>query len=561
MHAMVTSPTRRRALFPAALLVAAALASANAAQPVYFPDDPIAIDPETQDAGKVREWALSDPYDFVENTFFKPGDRTPRRALNINTIDEVPDSSWFTNRAGVKPLTPEEVRRGPDTTSGPAPGKWTVVSGKSDGVTPGFTIRDSANVMWFIKFDPESNPEMATGAEMVATKLFWALGFHVPENHLAVLRRDNLVVGDTATIRDLTGRKRKLTESDVDELLTRGAHNDDDTFRVIASKALAGKPVGPYRYYGTRPDDPNDIHPHEHHRELRGLRVFSAWLNHDDSRSINSLDTIVERDGRKMLWHHLIDFGSTLGSASLYAQKPRAGNEYIWEARPTVITALTLGLYVRPWIRVEYPDIKSLGNIEASFFQPEAWKPEYPNQAFLNAQADDLFWAARKTMAISDEAIRAAVESAEYSDPAATSYLADVIIARRDKVGLTWLNVVNPLVDFQLSPSGAFTSRNIAVDTRRALPAESYQARWGRFDNATGKVTPVGEPQTATLPLFQAPAAILDSAFVQLEISSMSKVNPAWATPVRVRFRRAADGWQLVGVVRTPVPAASDSSR
>ncbi len=77
MHAMVTSPTRRRALLPAAfLVVAAALASANAAQPVYFPDDPIAVDPETQDAGNVREWALSDPYDFVENTFFKPGDRT-----------------------------------------------------------------------------------------------------------------------------------------------------------------------------------------------------------------------------------------------------------------------------------------------------------------------------------------------------------------------------------------------------------------------------------------------------------------------------------------------------
>ncbi len=164
-------------------------------------------------------------------------------------------------------------------------------------------------------------------------------------------------------------------------------------------------------------------------------------------------------------------------------------------------------------------------------------------------------------MAISDEAIRAAVESAEYSDPAATSYLGDVIIARRDKIGLTWLNVVNPLVDFQLSPSGAFSSRNVAVDTRRALPAESYHVQWGRFDNATGKVTPVGEPQTATLPLFQAPAAVLDSPFVQLEISSMSKVNPAWATPVRVRFRRAADGWQLVGVVRTPEPAASDSSR
>ena len=200
--------------------------------------------------------------------------------------------------------------------------------------------------MWFIKFDPESNPEMATGAEMVATKLFWALGFHVPENHLAVLRRDNLVVGDTATIRDLTGRKRKLTEGDVDELLTRGARNDDDTFRVIASKALAGKPVGPYRYYGTRPDDPNDILPHEHRRELRGpARLLGVaqprrLAQHQLPRHASSSGTAAS-----CVWHHLIDFGSTLGSASLHAQKPRAGNEYIWEARPTVITALTLGLY------------------------------------------------------------------------------------------------------------------------------------------------------------------------------------------------------------------------
>ena len=117
------------------------------------------------------------------------------------------------------------------------------------------------------------------------------------------------------------------------------------------------------------------------------------------------------------MWHHLIDFGSTLGSGSIYAQKPRAGNEYLWEARPTVITALTLGLWVRPWIRVKYADIKSLGNIEATFFQPEAWKPEYPNAAFDHALPDDLFWAARKLMAISDDAIRAAVETARYSDP------------------------------------------------------------------------------------------------------------------------------------------------
>ncbi len=82
-----------------------------------------------------------------------------------------------------------------------------------------------------------------------------------------------------------------------------------------ASKSLPGKPLGPFRYFGTRLDDPNDIVPHEHRRELRAVRVFAAWLNHMDSRGINTLDTLVDADDRWLVRHHLLDFGSTLGSA------------------------------------------------------------------------------------------------------------------------------------------------------------------------------------------------------------------------------------------------------
>jgi hypothetical protein len=559
---MPRPPSRPRFLL-AALLLAITLAShaISAQLPAYFPDDPIATDPETQDASKVASWAISDPYDFVQNTFFKPGDRTPRRAVNVNTIDEVPDSSWFTNRAGVRPISADEVRRGPDTTSGPAPGTWTIVSGKSDGVTPGFTIRDTAGLIWFIKFDPHSNPEMATGAEIVATKLFWALGYHVPENHVATLRQDDLAIADTATIKDLRGQRRKLTDDDVDRLLTQGARNEDETYRVVASRAVPGKPIGPFRYFGTRPDDPNDIHPHEHRRELRGLRVFAAWLNHDDSRSINSLDTIVERGGRPIVWHHLIDFGSTLGSGSIYAQKPRAGNEYLWEARPTVITALTLGLWVRPWIRVRYPDMKSVGNIEAAFFQPESWKAEYPNAAFDQAQPDDLFWAARRVMAISDDAIRAAVDAAQYTDPRATAYLQDVIIARRNKVGVAWLTHVNPLVDFALAADGTLTFANAAVDSGRAEPADSYAVQWARFDNNTGEATPVGKPETMSTLSAKAPSAVLEARFVEARVAAHTPAHPVWAEPVVVRFRRQADGWALVAVRRGPEPAAAGGTK
>ena len=86
------------------------------------------------------------------------------------------------------------------------------------------------------------------------------------------------------------------------------------------------------------PTIPNDIFPHEHRRELRGMRVFAAWLNHDDSRAINSLDVLVGQPGRRHVRHYLIDFGSTLGSGSVSAQKPRAGWEYMWEPSTTLET-------------------------------------------------------------------------------------------------------------------------------------------------------------------------------------------------------------------------------
>jgi len=45
-------------------------------------------------------------------------------ALNVNTLGEVPDSSWFTNRLGRYDMTIDEVVRGPNQVEGPAPGIW-----------------------------------------------------------------------------------------------------------------------------------------------------------------------------------------------------------------------------------------------------------------------------------------------------------------------------------------------------------------------------------------------------------------------------------------------------
>ena len=150
----------------------------------------------------MKSWDISDPYDFFENTFTQTrrshtaagGQREHGgRGARFQLVHESDGRPY----ALVRGRGPTRPRHRP---TGRPPGPWTVISGKSDGITPGFTIRDSAGIIWFIKFDPPSNPEMATGAEMVSTKLFWALGFHVPENHLATLRRDNLEIDAKATI-------------------------------------------------------------------------------------------------------------------------------------------------------------------------------------------------------------------------------------------------------------------------------------------------------------------------------------------------------------------------
>ena len=52
----------------------------------------------------------------------------------------------------------------------------------------------------------------------------------------------------------------------------------------------------------------------------------------------------------------------------------------------------------------------------------------------MELRDDDAFWAARRVAAFTDELIRAAVHTGQFSDPAAEKYLGDVLIKRRDKI-------------------------------------------------------------------------------------------------------------------------------
>ena len=52
------------------------------------------------------------------------------RARGVNALDEVPDSTWFTNRIGVAPVSRDVLRRGPSEVASPQAYKpWTITSG------------------------------------------------------------------------------------------------------------------------------------------------------------------------------------------------------------------------------------------------------------------------------------------------------------------------------------------------------------------------------------------------------------------------------------------------
>jgi hypothetical protein len=480
-----------------ALAFVAFIAPSTFAQ-TFRADDPVRVDNDTAiDVKNIAAHKLSDYYDFLQHSFGKPGDRTSIRALNINTLGEVPDSSWFQNRHAVRRMDLDDLARGPNTGSGPSmQQRWVVIGAKIEGITPGFRIRDARGDVYVIKFDPPRNPELATAAEVISTKFFHALGYNVPENYVISFTRDQLRVDPEATIGDGAARERRLKESELDAILKRVRSSPDGRFRALASKLLPGTPLGPFQYQGTRPDDPNDIFPHEHRRELRGLRVFAAWLNHDDSRAVNSLDTLIEEAGRHYVRHYLMDFGSTLGSGTVGAQSPRAGSEYMWEPSAVLKRIVTLGLWDRDWVWVRYPNYSSIGRFEAEHFQPQDWKPEYPNPAFLNATDEDTYWAAKAVMAFSDEDIRAIVKTGQLSDPEAEEYLVRTLIARRDKIGRYWLSRLTSFDHFSVV-DGQLQFEHIASQYAFA-PRPVHRITWFAFDPAAGTLQLVTEDRLKT---------------------------------------------------------------
>jgi hypothetical protein len=517
----------------------------------FHSDDPLMQDPDRNPIPMPKKRKLSQIYDLVENTWIlrpKKDEEIPA-AQNINTLGEVPDSSWYTNRMSARIMSMDELVRGPDQlgdVDGHKP--WSLISAKTEGVTPGFTARNTKGDVFFIKFDPPDNPQMSTSTEAISTKFFYAFGYNVPQNYLTFLRQQDLEISPEAELTDENGAVRPVERKDIEKIFARIYQGPDGKTPAIASLRLRGKDMGPFRYYGTRRDDPNDIFPHEHRRELRGLRLFAAWLNHDDSRSINTIDFYEGEPGDGFVRHYLMDFGSCLGSGSIKKQSRRAGNEYMVEFMPIFKAAITLGIWDRPWRHFEYPDYPAIGRFEGDFFHPEKWRPEYPNPAFERMLPEDAFWAVRIILRFSDEMVRAIVKTGKIADPEAEDYLVRTLIKRRDKIIRHYLPQTSPLDEFRIEREGASTSLNFVnlMLTSGLSDSDVYQYEWFQLDNLTGALTNLTQSTTASQTKIPVPQGNSEFLMVRIQSNGAEKTDQH---SIDVYLRNQANP-KIVGIER-----------
>lgn len=463
----------------------------------FYPDDPVETDCMPLPVGKPAKRKEVALFDFL-NQSRNMRARSEKPASAVNTLGEVPDSLWFTNRHARKAMTAEELKRGPGNEYAPRAPYW-VVGAKIDGITPGFRMKDSAGRLYFVKPDPSSNPEMSTAADVIGSKAFYALGYFTPENHIVQVQRAQLKIAPEARVAGVAGRQRPMSERDLDQILINVPRNKDGSIRMLASYGLAGEVVGPFKFEGTRRDDPNDVVPHEDRRDLRGLAVFCAWLNHTDAKAGNTLDTIVEEYGIRVIRHHLIDFGAILGSDSDMAKNARFGYEYVVPKKGQAFRRMaSFGLHATEWERADYPSDRAVGRFESKVFDPEKWVSNYPNPAFVSRRPDDEYWAAKQAMAFTDTDIRALVSTGQYSDERTTAYVAKTLAERRDKIGRAYFLKVLALDHFKVE-GGELKFTDLAVKHGFAQ-ARRYEVAWTQFDNEKETHAPIASGNSFQLP-------------------------------------------------------------
>jgi hypothetical protein len=317
---------------------------------------------------------------------------------------------------------------------------------KPNGFNPGFFIKASDGKRYLVKFDGVVEGMRPTAADVIGTRLFHAAGYFVPCNRIAYFERSILKIDPDAKSENERGEKVKLEEGALDQVFSKALRLADGRYRASMSLFVEGKPLGPWTYEGRRSDDPNDVVAHEDRRELRGLEVMAAWLAWFDTREQNTMATWVSDGKSGHVRHYLLDVGNAYGSIwEPPMMGRRIGHSYYLDFPHVLEDFITLGAIERPWDRARFGRTgKVFSYYRVEDFEPDEFRPGYPNPAFVRKSERDAAWMARIVARLSDAHLRAIVKTGLLL-PAHESRLLEVLIGRRDKVLRRYLERLSPL--------------------------------------------------------------------------------------------------------------------
>ncbi|MBE7483126.1 MAG: hypothetical protein HS104_24525 [Polyangiaceae bacterium] len=321
-------------------------------------------------------------------------------ARDVNALDEVPRSSWFSPIA----LDGEAFERAYAADGPPKPPARVERRGGS------FLLTDARGRAYRLLGDHPGLPATDTAAALIASRLVRAIGYLTPETWL------------------VEPRPLGLSRSD-----------GPDSGRWVAVRWPVGVTLGPTDMTYPRGDDPNDRIPHRDRRTLRALGVLAAWLDLRELGPSRLVDAYVGRPGLGHVRHYVVGLHDALGAAGLAPTHHRVSavgpvQGAAWK------NLLTLGL-ARP-----RPSSKPLERT-LRVFLPEL-DPRYelghPYEPVDRLLASDGYWIAKRLARVPSRTLEASVRAADLSDPELERHLVRALEARRRTLISYWFSRVTP---------------------------------------------------------------------------------------------------------------------
>lgn len=505
-------------------------------------------------------------WDGLDNSIFRPVSdalrvRPSRRATNANSFDEVADSAWFTNRLGVAKPSREVLLRGACQVDqlldvdAALEGSWRIDQGKPNGASPGFRIRVGKQ-KYMLKTDTVQQPERPSAASAIGAAIYHAAGFHTSCEQIVYFEPSLLKLDPGLTVTDNSGVSRPFDDKALAKVFEQATRRGTRV-RMQASAWLPGYLIGPFRYEGTRSDDPNDVIAHEDRRELRGARVLAAWLNHFDAREQNSMDSWISENPKindtspGYVRHYYLDTSDCFGSEWDWdGISRRLGNSYLLDFGDIATDFVTLGSRTGPWeVAKRTPGMGLFGYFHYDNFDPDGWKNEYPNPAFSRATEHDNAWMARILSRLDRADIEALVALGKFSKPEYEQFLTEVLEQRLRRIVERYLTRLSPLSDAHIDPQGSLCLLDLAR-RRDVQPTSAF--RYEAVVHEGSGVAPLathkqGAEVCMMLPKPGQGTLTLPSAqYLIVEIS-----NGAATYPLLVHLYRLSNGgYQLVGLER-----------